>query len=483
MGNGVCLFAVTTESIIGKCARLFRAGRTPFVENVTIDWGVPENSSTSASVNFSSQPTTSGGVHLRPPPLVQQSPPHIESIHSGARFNVFVILTIRNAVLPKEVTLRGNLDGGSDPFELTVPIKGANLGHSGAFIHTLAAWSLVKDLEEGRAALPQVVGAGVVTDEELKKAAIVRLGERYQIVSSHTSFVAVDNGQDDTTSRSGARRQRRRSSASPSSRGGDRRGASSIADASNSSQTTGSGSGILSALQSMFSGLFGNALVNTSTSTSPAPPSARRAIPGAWTDSVASSRSSSPAPPSDEDDGYESSDTFSTMSSLEESSEWSDDTSTPPPSPRSRPRPLSAVDIVQQRSPSPQFEPMDLAPPAMKVQHVSPPPPHVPPPPPIEEAVVELVRLQSFDGSFRADFGLRNIVGDQALQAEAGVNDRVWATAVAVAYMQKHMASAELRELLDDLLVKAMLFLKGASTGMSDADIDRLVDRAKGLVS
>lgn len=37
-GNGVCLFASSIETMIGKCARLLRAGRKGVLEDVTLDW-------------------------------------------------------------------------------------------------------------------------------------------------------------------------------------------------------------------------------------------------------------------------------------------------------------------------------------------------------------------------------------------------------------------------------------------------------------
>lgn len=38
-GNGVCLLASSTETMVGKCARLLRAGRNGILEDVTLDWG------------------------------------------------------------------------------------------------------------------------------------------------------------------------------------------------------------------------------------------------------------------------------------------------------------------------------------------------------------------------------------------------------------------------------------------------------------
>lgn len=41
-GNGVCLMAITSESIVAKCSKLVRASRTYILKNITVDWCVPE---------------------------------------------------------------------------------------------------------------------------------------------------------------------------------------------------------------------------------------------------------------------------------------------------------------------------------------------------------------------------------------------------------------------------------------------------------
>jgi hypothetical protein len=54
------------------------------------------------------------------------------------------------------------------------------------FTHTLAAHRLIRDLEEG-------IANGKLSEIDQRKK-IVKLGEYYQLASSHTSFVAVDSG-------------------------------------------------------------------------------------------------------------------------------------------------------------------------------------------------------------------------------------------------------------------------------------------------
>jgi len=460
-GNGVCLFAVNAESIAGKCARLVRAGRTPFVEKVTIDWGVPRDhlSYSASSVNFSNQTTTSQTIRLRPPHAIQQSPPKIHDIHAGTRSNIFVILTLKKLNVPKEVTLRGQLDGGGGSFELTVPIRGVQLADSEPglpLVHTLAASRLIQDLEDNRTPLPLAVGAA--NEEDIRKAAIVRLGEKYQLASQYTSFVAIDSGGDHARGHRNSEGFRRRWSSSGPPNEENTNAGTGVPGLDDTSP-----SGLPGVLQNIFSSIIWNT-TNTITN---------RGLPGAWPESPSPSSSASTADSDEGDEGYESAETFSTLSSLEGSAGWSEWSA--PPSPRPRPRVSEDAEVQGRRSP--QFEPLKLAPEAKRSQHGGSLPTSQPPPapPPVKTEVVELVRLQLFDGSFQLD-DIGSIVGPRAVK-EADtlhVDRNVWATALAVAFMTKHMGKQ--KELLDDLLVKALEFLK------VEPDFKKLVTQAIDLI-
>ncbi|KAJ7151532.1 von Willebrand domain-containing protein [Mycena filopes] len=439
-GNGVALFAVHTESILGKCARLFRAGRTPFVENVSIDWGIPDENLTlpSPTVNFASS-SSPQRVRLRPAPATQQSPAYISDIHAGTRMNVYAILTLRKTMVPKEVTLRGQLDGDGDSFELTVPIRGIQLADSERglpLVHTLAAWRLIQDHHERSAPLGLAVGDA--SDEDIRKASIIRLGERYQVASRYTSFVAVDSAQDTQ------RRSRRAPSPVDTSRDVESRDPA-------------------SALQRIFS-MFRNVL-NVWPDTSPT--AAGPDLPGAWPDT-----DPTPDPQRDDyDGGYESAATFSTLSSLEWSSEseWSD----------AAPPPVSEEDARMQRSPSPKLEPLRLAPQSIREGRTermrqAEPEPRAPPPP-VHPQVVELAALQLFDGSF--DDSVRGLVGERIFDTGAQFDAKMW-TALSIAFLSNHLKEPAQKELLDDLVEKAYEFLGGKH----NSDAKRLVQRAKDLL-
>lgn len=449
-GNGVCLFATAAEDIMGKCAHLVRAGRTSLVQDVTIDWGIPDQSVASpVSVNFSTLDATRPVV-LRPPPALQQAPTVINDIHAGVRLVVYAIIQVKGAVAPTTVTLRGRRHDTNEPFELSIPIRLIQLvdseqGHP--MVHTLAAWRLIQEHEATTAPLPIPFDRNV-SEPDIRKAAIIRLGTEYQLASRHTSFVAVDPDNE---------RPRRGRSERTSANNARTTAESGISNVQSSSF------GITSLLSS-----FWNAIWSPTTRNN-------RVVPGAWPSespsvtSLPSSRSASNdrLGPS-EDDGYE---TYSTMSSLEgSSSEWSEWSDIPP---------IPEEDIRLQRSPSPQFEHTSLAPDAERdnlpvLSHPAPPPEA---PPPVPSAIIDLMRLQQFDGSFKLDDSFRRIVGERAVREAdlSPIDEKTWATVLYVAFLMKNMDDQ--KELRDDLLMKAREFLK------DEPDVVGLVERAKNLIA
>jgi hypothetical protein len=95
-----------------------------------------------------------------------------------------------------------------------------------------------------------------------------------------------------------------------------------------------------------------------------------------------------------------------------------------------------------------------------------------------EEKVIQLVRLQSFDGSFTPSAPLQLILGAYAMQEAKfmNVSNKVWATVLAIAFLKKYMKDQP--ELLDGLVEKAMDFLSG-----SDVDLGALLAHAEKIVS
>jgi len=164
---------------------------------------------------------------------------------------------------------------------------------------------------------------------------------------------------------------------------------------------------------------------------------------------------------------------LSTLSSLNGSlSAWST-SRTPSPSP-----PQSET-MEHERSPSPVLQDLHQASAAVQRQYAfdqgstRPPDAGGPVPP----QIFDLVQLQSFDGSFPLNDSLGQIVGHDAIgrAAEFQVDQKKWATALAVAFFKKHLSKQP--DLLQGLIDKAMEFAR------DDVNFDSLVVRAKALVA
>ncbi|TFK30706.1 von Willebrand domain-containing protein [Coprinopsis marcescibilis] len=472
-GNGECLYAVDSETIIPKCAKLFTAGRTPFVRSVAIDWGVSNRVSSplSPGVSFSSPP--SGAVPIRPLPSVQQAPHTIHSIHSGTRLTIYTIISLKTNQVPKDVTLEGVLDDETRrPFGFKVSVQQVSLFTTDndkiPMIHTMAAWKLIQEHDSGNAPLPRPLG--VATPEELRKSAITHLGTQYQVASKHTSFVAVEGIRD---AQSGGKLKASFLSKHPEydqypvdqEEEPEEEPPNNIREAVTRN---------LERLGTLFSSIIPILTGSGDSSISPPTvPPARGQPPGSWPqddedpdqtmdlDDVPTRGS----PPPSDTDSYESSvRTFSTLSSLNPSSgesDWSSiysDSSveemTIPPSPRLEP---------QGRSASQRKESVHL------------------PSPPIPQSVITLVKFQEFDGSFpNRNGGIARLVGPSRLEAgkelESAERD-VWPTVLCVAFLKIHLRDNP--EVLENLLVKAMEYLhrvKGRGV-----DIDKLFDHALSL--
>lgn len=445
-GGGKCLFAVQAEDITGKCAMLLNAGRTREIESVTVDWhglGSPP------AVNFSPlnhhHPLPPSVVQLEPPPSMQQGPPTIKSIFPGMRLNVFAITTFSS--IPNEVRLLAKLKDSEEVLEDVVLVTAVkpfkDEWSSIPLLHTLAARQLVEDLAENRAPLPKPIAPA--SDEDIKKAAIVRLGLDYQLVSQHTSFFAEESGHET------ARRLRRSTSWQRSRRLHAR--ASTTGDPAGDPVGKGAPGTDVSTVQTVLDSLSQAVSAVFSFFFPDPPPTTQRRqkpLPGTYY-SAAQSRSGSPSIQSERSYRHDNSstDTFSTLSSLEgsyTSSRWS----------YSRPSsPVPPPEDPIQRAPSPVFD----APP-WRTQHLE--PPRIAPPVPKEAHTI--ISLQEFDGSFTPSPQLGAIVGIDTLAkaTELQVDGNIWATAVVVAYLKHHLGAQP--DLLDALMNKALEYIerKGA---------------------
>jgi len=324
-------------------------------------------------------------------------------------------------------------------------------------VHTLAARRLITDFEDDKATLPTANPGATV--EDIRKAVIVRLGEEYQLASRHTSFVAVDADAYGTPISLGDSRGR---SLSLRLRLGTRRlNSQRTADAQGSNSLSESVvDNFLAALTYVSSAV--DALINRfQGGISRDRPASD--IPGAFPNSH------SPSPSLASSHAGRSTASFSTLSSLNKSlSTWTQ-SRTPSPSPppsehtRSPSPPLQSLrhtneEVQRQHGFDPQsIEPSDTS-------------------APVASQIFDLVQLQAFDGSFPLDESLGKIVGQDVLAkaADFQVDNKTWATALAVAYLKKHLSNQP--DLLEGLLDKAMEFVRG------NTNFNALVARAGALL-
>ncbi|KAG1886497.1 hypothetical protein F4604DRAFT_1274356 [Suillus subluteus] len=447
-GGGECLFAVQAEDIIEKCAKLLNAGRTGVIESVVVDW---HGSGNPQAINFlpsnyhhSLPPSV---VQLEPSPPIQQVPHSITKIFPETRSNIFAITTFRS--IPSEVRLYAKVEGLAEILEFVVPVTAVKPPHKDELplLHTLAAQELIKHLAEGRAPLPKPMVP--TTNEEVRKAAIVRLGLEYQLVSQHTSFVAIESRRE--AARSGLRwtTPRERSLqqhyyASPPSVGAsDAAENYALVDESMVHTVLDDLSRVVDAVFSFFAS--DQAALSRSRR--------QRLLPGTSAQSRSSSSSTQSARPFHYDNSI--TDTFSTLSSLagfSTNSQWIHSRSSSP-----------SEDSIQ-RIPSPVFDPTRNArlrarlPGDAGVSNSR--------PPSVPKEVYALILLQSYNGSFTPSPQLEVLVGVEILEmaADLQVNDDIWATAVVVAYLRHHLGAQP--DLLHVLLSKPLEYVGGKGKGL-----------------
>lgn len=211
-----------------KLMGLLRAARGGLIEDLTVDWGVPEASekkssedddfemitsdtATDASVKTAvastplslfdddSKPETTApslgpqkiAVNLPPPPRIQQAPESDKlpiPLYPGFRCSIFAIIRQTSAEAPfaGAVTIEGHVGGQPvalrirvEPVQLASPANVILESNQTKLIHTLAARALVQVLED-QPKTPE------------NDAKIERLGKRYSLATSVTSFLAID---------------------------------------------------------------------------------------------------------------------------------------------------------------------------------------------------------------------------------------------------------------------------------------------------
>lgn len=131
-------------------------------------------------------------------PAYLQAPYHIPALYPFVRTSVYVLLPEENAQRqPKSVVLKGTSPYG--PLELEIPVS--RLAEKGTTIHQLAARKATLELEEGKGWVYEAKDADGKTlvdtypmkFQDIAKAAAVKLGVEYQVSNKWCSFVALED--------------------------------------------------------------------------------------------------------------------------------------------------------------------------------------------------------------------------------------------------------------------------------------------------
>ncbi|KIK64028.1 hypothetical protein GYMLUDRAFT_83412 [Collybiopsis luxurians FD-317 M1] len=256
-GAGMSVYVKQGEPVVGKCARLVRAARTPPIKDITVLWtgeepneaaqgsdddfeildspekeNTAEESGTTApalTLNLfdndlamaegsSTGPPPALNPILPPPPALQVAPVVVSNLFPGTRMQIYAIVNGKGDSLPSSIKMKGVVATTRTSVELVIPLSQllsspfnsmlTSSSHSRPdsfpppFLHTLAAKALITDRQDGKHAFPSDISESFKDNSELQEAylkkEIVRLGTTYQLASKHTSFIAVDYRDEDT---------------------------------------------------------------------------------------------------------------------------------------------------------------------------------------------------------------------------------------------------------------------------------------------
>ncbi|KAJ3129833.1 hypothetical protein HK098_008067 [Nowakowskiella sp. JEL0407] len=205
-GKGYSSFVTESERMEKKVIRMLKNAILPPIVDYRISWPNVETISKSSVVVESKDanvinlfdPSSSSEVVIEPlafqseSPNIIQSPHYVPGIYTGSRLLVYALLRGKIKSLPSKISIDGMC--GVDPVTLTVPISVCQPGNA---IHTLAARSIIRDLEEGTSYLHDNTSAlnrnyEGPAPEVLVKETVVDFGKKYSLASKYTSFIAVE---------------------------------------------------------------------------------------------------------------------------------------------------------------------------------------------------------------------------------------------------------------------------------------------------
>ena len=194
-GKGTAQFVSEGSDMAAKVMKQLKEAIQPALENVKVDWGgkvegssssSPAPSAPQGSIVMSLLGYTSPQASSPPEPRVEvhQAPYRVPPVFDSQHFVIYAMYSENKP--PTSVKITAQSPDGPLVVELPVdPTKAIR----GKLIHTLAARSMIRDLEEGRSWMTEL---GYDVKSARVKEEIVRLGTKYQLTSLHTSFIAIE---------------------------------------------------------------------------------------------------------------------------------------------------------------------------------------------------------------------------------------------------------------------------------------------------
>ena len=201
-GNGTAKFAVESTRLDALVVPQLKQAMQPSIRNVKVDWGVqpqapphPYTPTTSSSapmvkslLGYRSPNVTSASTVPASVALLKQAPHTLPPVFNGERFQVYCIIEAGQAV-PTSIGITAETPDG--PLEARADIS-EETRVEGLLVHRMAARALLRDLDDATSPLHSRTGFGSRPIAHQVKQEMVTLAKRFNLASTHTSFVAVD---------------------------------------------------------------------------------------------------------------------------------------------------------------------------------------------------------------------------------------------------------------------------------------------------
>jgi len=210
VGRGYSQFVTTNERMDKKVIGMLKNSLKPPIKDYKITWtDVDFSESTEKEVipmeedkpvislySDKTEPPPSPPSNIFTDIKVRQAPYLIPPIYPGVRFVVYCILE-KNIEPRRVITINATSQDG--PVKLDISLDPVTL--QGLKIHRLAARKLIQDLDDGKSFLHKhPKNSGKHIPASLVKDHIVDLGKTFNLISKHTSFIAIDERNNETVS-------------------------------------------------------------------------------------------------------------------------------------------------------------------------------------------------------------------------------------------------------------------------------------------